>query len=138
MFSVLRDLLRYNVEFAFGAVLTGIVVDLRVPQLLLARRPDVDLQRDPGPAAVLAILVRHELARPGDVLAALSFAFRNTLSFGITVALLSRVISIVVGLAAGYLGGWVDRVLMFAQRHLRRDPDFPDPDPVLLRDAGLT
>ena len=26
MLSVFRDLLRYNIEFAFGAVLTGIVV----------------------------------------------------------------------------------------------------------------
>jgi peptide/nickel transport system permease protein len=37
---------------------------------------------------------------------------RNTLLFGIAVAILSRFFSLTVGLAAGYLGGWTDRVLM--------------------------
>ena len=32
--------------------------------------------------------------------------------FGIVVAALSRVISLLVGLISGYKGGWVDRILM--------------------------
>jgi ABC-type dipeptide/oligopeptide/nickel transport system permease subunit len=32
--------------------------------------------------------------------------------FGISVALMSRIVSLVVGLVSGYNGGWVDRVLM--------------------------
>ncbi len=51
-------------------------------------------------------------SRGQDVFWQLTFAMRNTLLFGIAVALLSRVISLVVGLVAGYLGGLVDRVLM--------------------------
>jgi peptide/nickel transport system permease protein len=39
-------------------------------------------------------------------------AIRNTLLFGITVALVSRVLSLVIGLLSGYRGGWIDRVLM--------------------------
>ncbi|MEK9761773.1 MAG: ABC transporter permease [Deltaproteobacteria bacterium] len=42
----------------------------------------------------------------------LTFAIRNTLLFGFSVALLSRLISLFVGLLAGYLGGVVDRILM--------------------------
>jgi len=42
----------------------------------------------------------------------LTFAIRNTLLFGFAVALLSRVISLAVGLVAGYKGGIADRVLM--------------------------
>jgi peptide/nickel transport system permease protein len=51
-------------------------------------------------------------SRGQDVFWQLTFAIRNTLSFGIMVAVLSRIIALVVGLLAGYSGGWVDRVLM--------------------------
>ena len=55
----------------------------------------------------------------------LSAAFRNSLTFGLTVAVLSRIISIAVGLTAGYLGGWVDRVLMFVNDIFVAIPIFP-------------
>lgn len=55
----------------------------------------------------------------------LSAAFKNSLQFGITVAILSRIISITVGLAAGYIGGWVDRVLMFVNDIFVAVPIFP-------------
>jgi peptide/nickel transport system permease protein len=42
----------------------------------------------------------------------LTFAIRNTLAFGVLVAVLSRLLSLAIGLVAGYRGGWVDRVLM--------------------------
>ena len=42
----------------------------------------------------------------------LTVAIRNTLLFGFVVAILSRMLSLVIGLLAGYKGGWVDRVLM--------------------------
>ena len=78
----------------------------------------------PRPAALGAILVRHQFARPGPVLA-VHAAFRNSLTFGITVAVLSRIISIAVGLTAGYVGGWVDRVLMFVNDIFVAVPIFP-------------
>src|SRR5690606_8595788 len=64
-------------------------------------------------------------SRGQDMFWQLSFAFRNTLAFGLTVALISRVIAIVVGLAAGYLGGWTDRVLMFVTDIFVAIPLFP-------------
>ena len=42
----------------------------------------------------------------------LTFAIRNSLLFGVPVALLSRCLSLLIGLIAGYAGGMVDRALM--------------------------
>src|SRR4029450_4722432 len=51
-------------------------------------------------------------SRGPDVVGQVTVAIRNTLLFGFTVAVLSRVLSLVIGLLAGYKGGWLDRVLM--------------------------
>jgi peptide/nickel transport system permease protein len=51
-------------------------------------------------------------SRGQDVFWQLTVAIRNTLIFGVAVALISRVLSLVIGLVAGYAGGVVDRVLM--------------------------
>ena len=45
----------------------------------------------------------------------LTFAIRNTMLFGFAVAILSRAISIGIGLWSGYKGGLVDRVLPDAE-----------------------
>ena len=54
-----------------------------------------------------------------------TFAIRNTLTFGIVVAFLSRIISITVGLVAGYTGGWFDRALMTVDDIVVALPIFP-------------
>ena len=51
-------------------------------------------------------------SRGQDVFWLLTFAIRNSLLFGVLVALLSRCLSLLIGLTAGYTGGMVDRVLM--------------------------
>jgi peptide/nickel transport system permease protein len=51
-------------------------------------------------------------SRGQDVFWQLTVAIRNTLIFGVTVALISRVLSLTIGLVAGYAGGLVDRMLM--------------------------
>jgi len=51
-------------------------------------------------------------SRGQDTYWLLTFAMRNTLLFGVTVAILSRLISLAVGLTAGYMGGLTDRILM--------------------------
>lgn len=124
MFAVFRDLIRYNVEFAIGAVLVAVIVifaglsffsPVDPTQIYLAI-PD----QPPGAQYWFGTNSRGQ-----DMFWQLSFAFRNTLIFGLTVALISRVISIVVGLAAGYMGGWVDRVLMFINDIFVAIPIFP-------------
>ncbi len=111
MITILRDLLRYNGEFRIGFVLTAIVAIMAglsffspyPPNDVYVVAPDVP----PSAAHWFGTTSRGQ-----DVFWQLTIAIRNTLAFGILVALLSRIVSIVVGLTAGYLGGWVDRVLM--------------------------
>lgn len=124
MFAVLRDLLRYNIEFAIGTVLFGIVLIFALlsffspvdPTLIYVVAPDMK----PSWQYWFGTNSRGQ-----EMFWNLSHAFRNTLMFGIVVALISRVISIIVGLAAGYIGGWVDRVLMFINDIFVAMPVFP-------------
>ncbi|WIJ25927.1 ABC transporter permease [Devosia sp. RR2S18] len=124
MFSVFRDLIRYNIEFAVGVVLVSGVVLFALlsyvspvdPTLIYVAIPD----QPPSTQYWFGTNSRGQ-----DLFWQMTFALRNTLSFGLTVAVLSRVISIVVGLAAGYLGGWVDRVLMFINDIFVAIPIFP-------------
>ena len=111
MTAILRDLLKYNGEFRIGVLLilaVAVMAGLSFfspypPNDVYVVAPDVA----PGAAHWFGTTSRGQ-----DVFWQLTFAIRNTLTFGIIVALLSRIVSLAVGLTAGYLGGWVDRVLM--------------------------
>jgi len=124
MFAVFRDLIRYNIEFTIGLILVGVVVLFAClsffspvdPSLIYTTIPDQP------PSAQFWFGTN---SRGQDMFWQLSAAFRNSLTFGLTVAVLSRIISIAVGLTAGYLGGWVDRVLMFVNDIFVAIPIFP-------------
>ena len=108
---ILRDLFRTNVEFAIGAVLVGIVVVFALLSFVSPYPPlDVYLVAPDVPPSWPFIF--GTTSRGQDVFWLLTYAIRNTLLFGIAVALMSRVVSLVVGLVSGYKGGWGDRVLM--------------------------
>ncbi|MEO8136784.1 MAG: ABC transporter permease [Betaproteobacteria bacterium] len=111
MLRTLRDLLRTNVEFAIGAALTGIVFIIAALSFVAPYPPMdvyvVPLDLPPGWPHVFGTTSRGQ-----DVFWLLTFAIRNTLLFGISVAVMSRIVSLTVGLVSGYKGGWVDRVLM--------------------------
>jgi peptide/nickel transport system permease protein len=108
---ILRDLLRHNLEFRIGALLVGIVLVLSLlagfspfpPQDVYVVPPDLP----PSAAYWLGTTSRGQ-----DVFWQLTFALRNTLLFGFTVALISRALALAIGLLSGYKGGWIDRVLM--------------------------
>ncbi|MEO8684893.1 MAG: ABC transporter permease [Devosia sp.] len=124
MFAVFRDLVRYNIEFTIGLILVGIVVVFSAasyfspvdPSLIYMTIPD----QPPSPQFWFGTNSRGQ-----DMFWQLSAAFRNSLIFGLTVAVLSRIISIAVGLTSGYVGGWVDRVLMFINDIFVSVPIFP-------------
>ncbi len=111
MLAVLRDLLRHNREFGVGVVLLGIVAAIALASLVSPYSPldsyVVPPDMPPGWPHVLGTTSRGQ-----DVFWMLSFAIRNSLLFGIVVAVVSRALSLLIGLTAGYAGGWVDRVLM--------------------------
>ncbi len=124
MFAVFRDLIRYNIEFAIGLVLVGAVVVFACLSFFSPVDPSLIYMTIPDqpPSAQYWFGTN---SRGQDMFWQLSAAFRNSLAFGLTVAVLSRVISIAVGLTAGYLGGWVDRVLMFINDIFVAIPIFP-------------
>jgi peptide/nickel transport system permease protein len=124
MFAVFRDLLRYNVEFAIGVVFVGSIVIFALLSYFSPFSPTeiyvVIPDRPPSAEHWFGTNSRGQ-----DLFWNLTFAFRNTLIFGVTVAVLSRIISITIGLTAGYLGGWTDRVLMFFNDIFVAIPIFP-------------
>jgi peptide/nickel transport system permease protein len=124
MLATLRDLLRYNPEFRIGALLLGLVGGIAA---LSVASPYAPLDTFVVPPDVPPSW-QHPFgttSRGQDVFWQLTFAIRNTLSFGILVAVLSRVLSLLIGLLAGYKGGWVDRVLMAINDTFIAIPLFP-------------
>lgn len=111
MLTIIRDLLKHNRGFAVGVSLLGIVLAVAAASFVSPYNPldsfVVPPDMPPGWPHVLGTTSRGQ-----DVFWMLSFAIRNTLAFGILVAVISRILSLTIGLIAGYAGGWVDRVLM--------------------------
>jgi peptide/nickel transport system permease protein len=111
MLKTLRDLFRYNRGFTVGIVLIGFVLAIAACSFFSPYDPrDVYLAPPDVPPSLAYPL--GTTSRGQDMFWQLSFAIRNTLAFGLAVAILSRIVSLAVGLLAGYLGGRVDRVLM--------------------------
>jgi peptide/nickel transport system permease protein len=111
MGAVLRDLLKYNLEFRIGIVLVGLVLGMSALSLFAPYSPNDTYVVAPD-VAPNATYWFGTNSRGQDVFWQLTHALRNTLLFGFAVAILSRILSIVIGLVSGYKGGWIDRVLM--------------------------
>lgn len=111
MAGILRDLLKYNVEFRIGLFLVTVVLGLTVLSFFSPYPPN-DVYVVPPDVPPSAAYWFGTTSRGQDVFWQVAVAIRNTLLFGITVALISRVLSLVIGLLSGYKGGWIDRVLM--------------------------
>ena len=106
-----RDLLRYRAEFRIGLVLVALVLLLSVLASFSPFPPDNVYVVPPDLPPSLTYWF-GTTSRGQDVFWQLSFAIRNTLLFGGTVALVSRLVALTVGPISGYKGGWIDRVLM--------------------------
>jgi len=124
MLKVVRDLLRHNREFAIGVALLAIVIAVAATSLLSPYPPE-DSYVVPPDIPPSWPYIFGTTSRGQDVFWQLSFAIRNTLGFGFCVALLSRALSLVIGLVAGYAGGVVDRVLMAINDSFIVIPLFP-------------
>jgi peptide/nickel transport system permease protein len=111
LFTVAHDLVLYNREFTAGTVLLLLVLAMVIASFF-SPYPAMDVYVVAPDMPPSWDHVFGTTSRGQDVFWQLSVAMRNTLQFGIVVAILSRVISLFVGLASGYLGGWVDRALM--------------------------
>lgn len=111
MWRILRDLLRTNRAFAAGVVLLGIVITVALLSFASPYPPNDAYVVPPDVPPCWAYPLGTN-SRGQDVFWQLSVAIRNTLLFGLTVAFISRCLSLVIGLVAGYMGGAIDRLLM--------------------------
>lgn len=60
-----------------------------------------------------------------DIFWFLIFAIRNSLILGVTVSIFTTLVASAVGLSAGYIGGWYDRVVMILTDSVIAIPSFP-------------
>jgi peptide/nickel transport system permease protein len=111
MLRVLRDLLKYDGRFRIAFIFLVAVVLMIFLSFISPY--------DPNKSFVVAMDTPPSLehvfgtdSRGQDIFWWMTFAVRNSLLMGVITAVISRVIAILVGLAAGYQGGWIDRVLM--------------------------
>ena len=111
MLAILRDLMRYRPEFRLGAILTGFIVAFAALSFVSPYPPQDQFVVPPDVPPSWAYWF-GTTSRGQDVFWQLTFAIRNTMLFGFAVAILSRLISIGIGMWSGYKGGFVDRVLM--------------------------
>lgn len=60
-----------------------------------------------------------------DIFWFLVFSIRNSLLLGVGVSIFTTIIASIVGLSAGYIGGWYDRVVMIVTDSVIAIPSFP-------------
>ena len=111
MRTILRDLLRYNLEFRIGLILITIVI-IMAALSFISPYPPADVYVVAPDVAPSAANWFGTTSRGQDVFWQLTTAIRNTLSFGLLVAVLSRILALLIGLLSGYKGGWIDRIFM--------------------------
>src|SRR5258708_29384212 len=105
------DLLRFNRQFTVRVALLAAVAGFAVRSCFSPYPPN-DSFVVPPDVPPSAEYWMGTTSRGQDLFWLLTFAIRNTLLFGITVAVLSRLLALVIGLVAGYSGGLIDRALM--------------------------
>jgi peptide/nickel transport system permease protein len=111
MIKIMRDMLKYNVQFriAFGFLLIVVVMTLAsfASPYEIEKTFLVPMNQAPSFQYLFGTNTRGQ-----DVFWWMTFAVRNSLYLGIITAIVSRVIGILVGLTAGYRGGLIDKLLM--------------------------
>jgi peptide/nickel transport system permease protein len=124
MLSVFRDLLRYNVEFLIGVVLTVTIFFYSLLHFFAPLPLDAIylLPPDMPPSREFWL---GTTSRGQDVFWQISAAIWNTMTFGLTVMLISRVLALTVGMVSGYLGGRADQALMTLNDSLIALPNIP-------------
>lgn len=111
MFKVIRDLLQYDGRFRIAFILLLAIVVMILLTFVSPYEPNKSFQVPMDAPPSLNHFFGTD-SRGKDIFWWLTFAVRNSLIMGLITASISRVIAILVGLTAGYQGGWLDRVLM--------------------------
>lgn len=111
MLRVLRDLLRYDGRFRLAIIFLSAVLIMILLSFVSPYNPNRSfvVVMDAPPSAEFIFGTN---SRGQDLFWWLTFAVRNSLFLGVVTAIISRVIAVLVGLTAGYQGGWLDKLLM--------------------------
>jgi peptide/nickel transport system permease protein len=111
MLRVVRDLLRFDGRFRIAFIFLAAVVVMIILSFVSPYDPykSFVVAADAPPSAEFAF---GTTSRGQDLFWWLTFAVRNSLFLGVMTAIISRVIAVLVGLTAGYRGGWLDKILM--------------------------
>jgi peptide/nickel transport system permease protein len=111
MFRVIHDLLKYDGRFRIAFIFLVAVLLMAFLSFFSPYDPNqtfvVAMDAPPSPDYIFGTNSRGQ-----DIFWWMTFAIRNSLLLGVITAVISRVIAILVGLSAGYEGGWLDRILM--------------------------
>lgn len=119
---VLRDLLR-DYRFFGGFWIFILMVTFALFSLVSPYDPTLwgEVPRDLRPSSEYWLGTD---SNGQDIFWVATFAVRNSLTIALIAGLVSRIIAVVVGMVAGYLGGKSDRVLMFVSDSLLVIPLF--------------
>jgi peptide/nickel transport system permease protein len=111
MLKVVRDLLKYDGRFRIAFIFLFAVVVMIFLSFVSPYDPNKSFQVAMDRPPSLNNFFGTD-SRGKDIFWWMTFAVRNSLIMGLITAAISRVFAIIVGLTAGYQGGWLDRVLM--------------------------
>jgi peptide/nickel transport system permease protein len=107
-----RGLPKLNLRLKLGIAILAVFV---IGSFVLPFFTTVDPSRQGSYLKNLPISAKHPLgtnSQGQDIFWFLVFAVRNSLALGVAVSLCITAISTLVGLSAGYIGGWYERVVM--------------------------
>ena len=110
MLAAIRDLLRNDNRFRFGAVIvlaTLIMIAVAIASDYNPRARRV-VPRNLTPSLEYPLGTN---ARGQDIFMQLTFAVGNTLVIGVIASGFSRVFALIIGLVSGYVGGKTDRII---------------------------
>ncbi|MHB9295291.1 ABC transporter permease [Pillotina sp. SPG140] len=111
MIKILRDLLRFDGRFRVASIFLALILLLMILSWFspwdMGKTFQVVMDQPPS--------LQHPFGtntRGQDILFWMAYAVRNSLYLGIVTAIVSRAIAVIVGLTAGYRGGFTDKFLM--------------------------
>jgi peptide/nickel transport system permease protein len=116
---------RLNARLKIGIVLVGVIVlsALILPIFHTGNPASQGEFLKNMPASFTHPLGTNALGQ--DIFWFLVFAVRNSVLLGLSVAIISTAISTLIGIAAGYIGGWFERIVMIFTDTFITIPVFP-------------
>lgn len=117
--------MKWNLRLKIGVTILTIFI---LGSLILPFFTDVNPTAQGTYFKSLPMSAKHPLGTNSlgqDIMWVIVFAVRNSLLLGVSVSLFANIIAVIVGLSAGYLGGWVDRSVMLLTDSFITIPTLP-------------